>query len=197
MDLLILREPSQYPEPGHHYRGTDREGPQYVTELPEEHPANQVFLRYLDAVGRDQLLHDKAQARSIVEAYGQLDPPQTFEIVEVTRDDQEPALPGELLGYDVAALSGSMSLIKGGLDLDQLKAYQADPAAVEPLMPLIALVTEHFRPQFNAFGLFRDYATAEFCYACIVALYRLRPALSMGWELDSAEHWTVLGVWRV
>lgn len=190
MDLMILKfEPNQNPPM---YRGMDRATPTYYAGGNEEHPANQLFFWYLQQGGQSGVIHDIEHAAKLLEAYSKLDPPQYFEVIEITTHNKPPTLGGELLGFDLA--SGSYSLLGWGLEIDRklpLTMPQTDLYRV--IFPLLTLVKEYFQPRLNQNGLFREYATATFCLECMIALQTIRPGL---WE-DSHTEFQVVGIWKI
>lgn len=190
MDLLILGYEPNFKEGT--YRGTDRQIPSYREGLGDEHRANHLFFRYCSAGGESLIVHDLDLAKELVIAYSQLDPPQHFEIVEVTYDNRFPETAGQLLGFDLSA--GYYSLIAAGIEFDRSLHYsppQGDSFWI--LLPIMSLIKKYFQPQLNSKRLFDSFETASFCLACMMALQKFRPNL---WENDEVK-FKVVGLWSV
>jgi hypothetical protein len=175
------------------YRGTDRSSPHYYDAVEQSHPVNQAFLNYVDF--QDKLLtsSDLVQTANLVQLYEQLDPPQHFEIVEVTKEDEKPQTQSDLLGYD---LSGYFhySLLAYGFKLCAQTTVVLPPDDIYwTIVPLVCLIEHHFKPRLNANSLFSEYAGARFCLDCMMALQKIRPELfeSPTYQFD------VVGVWKV
>jgi hypothetical protein len=193
-DLLILGAPDTEQPPD--YRGTGRSWPYYVESEPAGSRANEAFSWFTSEHAGRGVVHDVMRARELVAAYRKLDPPQPFEIVEVTPEGAEPKYGSNLLGYDLTAhynnsLLGGYLLAAGGLDLSR------EPEGVAPddpfwlLRPLMRLTQLHFQPRLNANGLFQDLKTAQFCLECMRSLEGCRPNL---WGDLPFE---VVGLWRI
>jgi len=191
VDLLILCKPTAADGP---YRGTYRAVPYHIDGLPDDDPANQLFFWSIRGLQDEAVVHDLGRARELVQAYGRLDPPQHFEIVEVVAADSSPNLGTKLLGFDLSA-SAYYSLLFHGLDSLLMEheplAHQLDLFPV--IRPLMQLVWENFRPQLNDYWLFDTPDVAQFCLECMNALQQIRPHL---WE-DASVVFEVVGLWLV
>lgn len=169
MDILILGTSLTHLS----YRGTDRTWPYYVEPLPESHPANQAFLWFVSGEDSHELglVHDLAKARALIEEYRRLDPPQEFELIEMTRGEAQPESGGKLLGYDVTELY-CHSILASGLCFDAQRHQRAMSAdeSYRSIAPLVRLFDEHFSAQLNEHVLFSDKAVAEFCCECAATL---------------------------
>lgn len=170
MDLLILGESLNDPA----YRGTDRTRPYYVDSLPAAHPANEAFLWYVnnqDEYGGSGLVHDLEKSYALIAEYAKLEPPQKFELIEMTRGDARPESTGELLGFDVTELY-CHSILADGLHLDperHKRAIELDEG-YRSVAPLVRLFKGHFSARLNEHALFPDKPTADFCRDCAAAL---------------------------
>ncbi len=175
MDLLVLGESLRHPR----YRGTERDCPYYVDSLPKTHPANRAFLWYVNNQEGDDasgIVHDLAKARALIEEYAKLAPAQGFELVEMTCDDAEPELGGELLGYDVTELYYT-SILAAHLPFDpdrHERGIQCDES-YRAIAPFVRLFKEYFSTHLNEHVLFTDRAMAEFCCDCAATLIQLYP----------------------
>lgn len=190
MNLLILGCGACTESPV--YRGTDRSVPHYVTGLSDDHPANKAFLWYIAEGGEDGIVHDLAKAQELVEAYRNLQPPQYFEVVEITVRNQPPITHSQLLGFDLS--TGYESLLTTGLEI--VKKPPEGTLVNDPLLiiwPLLKLIKQYFQTKLNANGLFNDYTTAQFCLDCMLALQTIRPNL---WENEQVK-FEVYGLWEV
>ncbi len=174
------------------YRGVERPSLAYVANVGDDHEANQAFNRFLSASDLKEIIQDINLARDLVNIYGRLDPPQPFEIVEITTENHSPTIiAGTFLGFDVACVY-RISLLSGGLEIDR------DPPAkisasdlIWKMRPLFRLVKSYFKPRLNQNGLFDDYETAIFFLEVMMTLQQIRPKL---WEDCKYE---VLGLWHI
>jgi hypothetical protein len=195
MDLLILGESLEHPS----YRGTERRCPGYVDHLPETHPANQAFLWYVYNQDKDAgaglgLIHDLNRARALIEEYAKLQPPQEFELIELTRGDAQPELATELLGFDVTEFYYH-SILNEGLRFfpeRHKRTIDADEK-FRSIAPLVRLFREHFSAYLNEHMLFRDKPTADFCRDCAAVL----TAFTLNVFDIPAESLVVAGLYRV
>ncbi|MGB8646209.1 MAG: hypothetical protein WCF84_13305 [Anaerolineae bacterium] len=193
-NLLILKYDSA--KPHMNYRGTERARPYYCEGLDENHEANQAFFRFLKESDMQQLVHGLDHAKELVQIYQRLDPPQIFEIIEVTSGNEMPTYGGEFLGFDLSNFN--LSLVYGVVQYEapspgRAWQYAAADDLCWVLAPLISLLKKHFRPKLNANGLFDDYETAQFCLDCMMAFQKLRPSLFEGED----SNLQVLGLWRI
>jgi hypothetical protein len=191
MDLLILKETTR--DYTSVYRGTDRPTIYYQSTSDENHEVNRAFLWYCREGGQLGVVHDLAKAREVVEACRRLDPPQYFEVIEVTTENRPPTIGGSFLGFDLSS-GYHYSLLSWGLEIDRPSLENTpedDPLWI--IQPLLHLIKKHFQPQLNSNGLFDEYDTARLCLDCMMALQSIRPGL---WENEEVK-FEVVGLWRV
>lgn len=191
MNLLILKCISS--KESSQYRGTERITPYHIDELGDEHKVNKAFLEYCSEGNEYGIVHNLTKAKELIEVYRQLDPPQHFEIVEVTADKYPPETQSKFLGFDLSS-GYHYSLLSWGLDIDR---EPPDDMAIDDkfltLQPLLRLTKKYFQPRLNLSGLFEDYDTANFCLECMLAMQKIRPGL---WENDEVK-FEVIGLWEV
>jgi hypothetical protein len=174
------------------YRGQSRTTPYYCEEMPHSNKVNQLFFWYCDEGGEDGTVHDLKKATELVEAYAKLDPPQFFEIVEITKNGEPAKTKSEFLGFDLS--SGGYSLLGWGLDFVFIKPHDViNDEILDLILPLLQLVQKHFQPELNKYGLFSEYKIAKFCLDCMISLQQIRPGL---WENEDVK-FEVIGVWEV
>jgi hypothetical protein len=176
------------------YLGLDRPSPGYIGQLEDTHAVNQTFYRYLYEADDFGFLQDLNFCEEMVKTYRSLKPPQRFDIVEVTTNNELPvANPAKFLGFDVACVY-RISLLSWGLELDREPSSNiGSEDLICSLLPLFKLLRVHFQPQLNENGLFDDYEVAAFFLQTMMALQKARPNL---WEGDDC-HFEVLGLWQL
>lgn len=180
--IAMMPESAQY-----RYRGPCRFEPNFVDELPEDHPVNQAFLWYVEErYGEDGPTLNLDMASNLVHLYKELDPPQLFEVIGIQPASSErDGLPGELLGFDVSDYFDS--LLFRGLDylwfLRDIKDYPEEHPR-QQIAPLVKLLQDHFQPLLNQNGLFQDASTAERYFSCVKALDRLGPGFVLEPDVD-------------
>jgi hypothetical protein len=178
MKLLILGH-NLNPKRRHiPYRGTYRSHPTYCRQVSEDHEVNQAFLWFCQEGGESGVIHDLNRAKSLIRTYHQISPPQEFDLVQVLEPGDSPVSGSEQLGYDLTK-GYSFSLLSWGLDFSSTHLDRPR----ESLKHLLKLLSEHFRPKLNTFGLFDTASEAQFCLACMMALQDCYPAL---WEDSSS-----------
>lgn len=174
------------------YRGESRATPYYCEELGNSHRVNQLFFWYCDEGGEDGIVHNLKKALELVTAYAQLDPPQIFEIIEITKNSNQATTKSEFLGFDLS--SGGYSLLGWGLNFVFVQPHDiSNDAKLVMILPLLQLIHNHFQPKLNVNALFNDYEAAKFCLDCMMALQQIRPGL---WENEEIN-FEVIGVWKV
>ena len=193
MNLKIYRWEPENSTASKDYRGVDRENLAYVT-VDVSREAHQLFWESVNVWGDSFVISDLSFCRHAVQAYARLDPPQLYEIVEITTENQGPTLAGsEFLGFDIACVY-RISTLSWGLELDRDPAQNiARNDLVWVMRPLFRLIQAYFQPRLNKNGLFADYEVASFCLDAMMALQAIRPHL---WESDSCK-FEVVGLWRV
>lgn len=175
------------------YRGVNRADPFYVDSVPDTHEVNQAFLHYLDIQDEQGLVTDLDFCRHVIEVYKHWNPPQDFEIVEITQADQAPEYSmGTCLGFDIA-FAAHHSLLSEGLLFDNIPNPGSPADGLQDLLPLIKLVKDYFRPKLNENKLFADRTVAGFCLEAMLALQKIKPGL---WENDQFI-FEVIGIWKV
>jgi hypothetical protein len=174
------------------YRGTDRATPYYCDGLGDDHPANQAFFWYCQEGGELGVVHNPVKAQNLVDVYAKLNPPQYFEVVELTNKPSS-ATKSMFYGYDIAA-EYNFSLLSWNLEVDN-QAFNNVPKddAFRVIQPLLRLLKQHFQPQLNSNGLFDDTETAKFCLESMMALQQIRPGL---WE-NSNVTFRVIGINKI
>ncbi len=189
---LKLLGPSYPSSPGN-YRGVERPSISYVGEN-DDSKANQAFYEYLRISDEYGFVQDLEACRRLVAAYQQLNPPQEFEIVEITTENQGPSFtPSDFLGFDIAC-AYRISLLSRGLEIDvEPKETVSPDDLIQVMQPLFRLIKAHFKPKLNANGLFDAYDTARFCLDVMMALQKIRSNL---WEGDECK-FAVLGLWHL
>jgi hypothetical protein len=90
MKLFILGDAVT---PPYNYQGVDRFHPGYIASVEDKHPANRAFY-WSTSKFDDGYLHDLDKAKSIVDLYARLEPPQFFEVVQIIHDDESIDIPG-------------------------------------------------------------------------------------------------------
>jgi hypothetical protein len=173
------------------YRGTDRERPYYRDDLAPNDSVNQAFLWYIDEGGESGLVHDLDRALKLAQAYRDGQPPQLFEVVEVTISDQQPEGGGSLIGYEVSAGYASSAVMP--FLAEKSAANLSVVSSAEIVDPLLRLMQQHFRPLLNSHYLFDDYAVAAHFFDCVVATARISPR---SW-LNRWHEYEVVGLWRL
>ena len=110
MKLMILG--AKYPTKSAKYRGINR-------ETPDPGEGSSIYWEFIERRDKYFLLDDLNFAQKVVGEYGSLHPPQHFEIVEITDDNDLPQINnGEFLGFDVtqdyfvSAISNGLNFIK-------------------------------------------------------------------------------------
>jgi hypothetical protein len=190
VDLLILGRTTPTEDPA--YRGVDRDSPYYVDRLPDDHPVNQAFRRYMHEINTLGIVHDLAAARELVRTYSALSPPQRFEIIAVQVGDCAETGISDFLGFDLAA-GFHISLLSRRLEvIDDAPSREASPEA-DPIQPMLRVLRDFFQPHLNKQGLFDDYGTAALCLSYMMALQRFRPNL---WEGEGTV-FEVVGLRRI
>ena len=153
----------------------------------------QAFFEYLKARDELSVVSDLAKAQKLVDIYSQLEPPQYYEVVEVSEGPNEPISKGEFLGFDLSCAL-HFSLLSWGLNLCREPSTELpENDMLQVINPLICLVERYFKPQLNGNLLFNRYDTANFCLECMMTLQRIRPNL---WESDTAK-FEIVGLWGV
>ena len=185
-NLLILGSP--YPYSDSSFRGIDRRCPTIPHQLDENNPLHQAFL--WRANRPDLTVQELAEARNLSRLLAEQNPPEHYELIELTEKNSQPSVGNELLGFDLA-IDLNHSLLSFGLEYN-LRQEGLD-SAHQALIPLLQLVTRFFRPQLNTHGLFDEYAPAEFCLDCLLSLQKLVPNIFDSWE----GNYRVVGVWRI
>lgn len=159
------------------YSGIYRESPSYDEHLPETHPANLVFLRYLDAVDDALFLHDEETARNLVVALNNVNERSKFELIKFDYGQRNELDYGDFWGYDISA--GHYSLLSWGLHLINADDSASTVVSTSPVQCLLKLIEAHFYPKLNSHGLFDIFEDAVFCLECMMAIQELAPNL---WE---------------
>jgi len=173
------------------YRGTDRSKPDYVDYLDISHPINQMWLEYIEkAASLSYGLDDLAELQNVIDQYAKLSPPQQFELVEATENNEPPKVGTKLLGFDLSLLF-DYSLLSWGLEICSEHADDRGNATYKIIRPLICLIRNYFKPQLNRWGLFDARDEAQACLDCMMALQKIHPNL---WEADE-DIFYVVGVW--
>jgi hypothetical protein len=189
MNLFILGDAIT---PPYNYQGVDRANPSYIWGLEDEHPANQAFF-WSTSVWDDGYLHDLDKAKELVDIYARLEPPQFFEVVQITQDDESIDIPGDFLGYDIASFN--YSVVSTGMGYCSAPDTLKRPDILAK--PLICLIQKHFQPQLNENGLFAHYSVAKECLDCMTALHNLTPESEL-WEMHHpTTQFKVAGLYRI
>jgi hypothetical protein len=173
------------------YRGLDRDTPNYIGELPDDHPINQTWWNLVDRRDEYFLLDNLEFARQVVNEYSNLNPPINYEIVEITDADEQPETSShEFLGFDID-YAYHISTLSVGFKVDQ---RNPTPTELEcKIFPLFQLVARYFSPLLNRNGLFTNVENAKFCLEVQMALQKVVPGL---YESDQCE-FQVRGLWKV
>ena len=188
MKLLILQKPLPNGTPV--YRGTERSEPYYVDTQDADQPINLAFLRYTkirysNYEYNTQTIFDLHQ---IINLYRQLNPPQIYELVEVTENTEASIVCTAFLGFDISYLFDD-SLLHNRLSICQDMLFNENIDKI--IHPLKCLVENYFQPRLNKDGLFSNYTDANFCLECMMALQGIRRNL---WAA-SDELYRVVGIW--
>jgi hypothetical protein len=198
MRLLILGEPvgalSTLERP--QYRGTYRDRPHYCEQFPEDHEVNQAFFWSTQRIDDEEydIVHDLEKAMWLIGAYKE-NTGQEFDIVEVTKGEELPAVGTQFLGYDLSREFFN-SLLWYGLEICYLNTGAWDQER-EDLMrliqPLVCLIEHHFKPMLNANGLFGQYVPAKNCLDCMAAIQTICP----DWFESGENTFEVVGLHKV
>lgn len=175
--LLILGENLPGTDP--RYRGTYRAHPYHCDALPDSHPANRLFFWFVQEGGELGIVHSLENARQLVRAYGRLDPPQNFDLVEVVQRGETPCVGTQWIGIDLSS-DFNYSLLSWGLRGEEyVPSEWQPPESYKRVLPLVRLVEYYFRPRLNHNGLFDSEEEAAFCLDCMTSLQNCCPNL---WE---------------
>lgn len=172
MNLLILGE--QLVKSRTNYLGTYRVFPSFHDDLPEHHPINQLYLKYLAAVDEDSFLHDEQIAKEIVDELNSLSN-NKYEIVEIRLNEFFGRADKAFLGYDIS--TGFYSLLSWGLEFGYTEKPTGQQTSPEAAQPMLRLIEAYFYPKLNAFGLFSRYEDAVFCLQCFKTIQKCFPNL--------------------
>ncbi|NUM49193.1 MAG: hypothetical protein HUU38_31215 [Anaerolineales bacterium] len=171
------------------YRGVERSPLNYHDNLDEK------FFEFLSKSDEMRVLQDLEFCRELVRAYQNLNPPQEYEIIEITENNKPPAIQtATFLGFDVGC-AYSYSLLAGGLNFDYIQIDTPEDSVWRTLFPVLQLVEHYFKPLLNEHGLFLDYETALFFIQVITVIQQFRPELNL-WESHICKY-EVLGLWKV
>ncbi len=173
------------------YRGTDRKWPPYSKEVPHDHEINELWSWSAEENVRFAALRDLAKARRYAQLANEYFPGMNFEVIGIT-EDNEPAPEGaQFLGYDIG---GGASLIF----LTALPLVPGDNESDDPAVVLDALISRHFQPRLNEFGLFPTYDDAANCRRAMIAVQSFRPNFYEGGSLDHfKKQFEVTGVYLI
>ncbi|NOX56958.1 MAG: hypothetical protein GXP27_21460 [Planctomycetes bacterium] len=189
--LLILGE--NFPGCDLRYKGTYRAHPSYRDDLPESDDANQLFFWFVREAGEVGVVHCVQKACELVRAYERLDPPQTFDVIEVVRRTESPEIGKKYMGIDLSCCF-NYSLLSWGLHFSQDIADRLrDSGACMRILPLLRLIEYCFVPRLNLNGLFDDWADAQLCLECMMSVQSTCPNL---WESSELE-FECVALWKV
>lgn len=163
MTKFLIREAASGGMASAQYRGVQLPGPDYFDELPETHPINQAFLRWVENAGDSGGVDHLEIARQYVGAATMLSEAPKYEIVEAT--DEYPILGTTALflgvdaarGFSVSLIADLLSPVNSADDkYDTLSRYHGPGAIAE-----YNCLCNEFRPTLNRNGLFPNRETAE------------------------------------
>lgn len=163
MTKFLIREAPLSGMASPQYRGVQLPGPDYFDKLPETHPVNQAFLRWVENAGDSSGVDDLEIARRYVDAATMLSGARKYEIVEAT-DEYLLLGTAELLlgvdaarGFSVSLLTDLLSAVKSVDDkYDTLSRYHGSGAIAE-----YNCLCNAFRPMLNRNGLFPNREITE------------------------------------
>lgn len=189
MKLVILGP--GFPLYSQKYRGIVRETPGPLDDLPE--PVSSVYWQYIEQLSENSYIENIDFAKKLVSIYNSLNPPQSFEIIEITHIKEDPKCnPVELLGFDIAC-AYSISILSWGLEIDNISSNSPYEELDIKLLPLYRLVKHYFQPLLNQNGLFDNSSLASECLEVLMSLQAIRPNL---WEDENCS-FQVWGLWKV
>jgi hypothetical protein len=188
MKLLLLGK--KFMTNSNKYYGVSRETPGFFESQDED--KNLVYWEFSESCVHG-LLENINFAKRIVQIYKSLIPPQDFEIIEVTIENNPPENENSLFfGFDIAC-NYSISALSYDLEIDHVNEKGPYFDLDKKLLPLYRLFKLHFQPLLNAHGLFMDYADAQFCLEAMNSIQLIRPNF---WEGEHCQ-FQVLGIWRI
>lgn len=171
------------------YRGTDRQEPPCVAELPAESEVNRWGLWYVGELKEFGGIRELAKAREYLQFCNRYFPDVRFEVVGISGDNESPSDDAKLLGFDISFAGASSSLISTGLIAGP---YEKPPET--PILVLDDLLRQYFYPKLNEFGLFQTFEDAAHCRRAMIALHTYDPNLYEGGSLEVFE---VTGVYLI
>lgn len=178
MNLFLLGEPRY--NLGSTYKGTARYTPCFNIEFDENHPTNIAIHKYMEATQENNVFHDLSKAREYVEIFRNLNPPELYDIIEITGNK----CPSEnhdsiFLGYDLSYhLGGGDSLITAldyDCSIDSKQQLSLEKYHDPNIIVIHNLIVRYFRPKLNSNFLFDDYNDAMFCLKCMLAILNISP----------------------
>lgn len=173
------------------YRGLDRDTPNYINELPENHPINEMFWEFADRKGAYSLLDDLEYARLVVSQYSRLNPPIKFDIVELTDIDEQPQTSDhEFMGFDIAC-AYRISTLAEKLETDWILDKPIRTEQDQLIIPFYRVIGHYFAPLLNQNGLFTNLEDAKFCFEAQMAIQKIRPGFYEECEFK------IIGLWKV
>ena len=161
--------------------------PSYFDAQPETSQANQLFLWFIEEGGELGVVHEEKKAQELCAFCNSQSAIGSYELVEVTEDDDLPILGGKLLGFDISQ-GFNNSLLWSGLKTNV-------PSDAElPVRILANALFRLFSEKLNECGLFPDIEIARQCRRSMIALQNLEPNFIEG---DGLEKFLVVGIYLV
>jgi hypothetical protein len=160
------------------YRGTYRSEPTYDETLPENAPANQAFLEYVNENEQLQSLEQAIRLARVFRNTGRV-----YDVVQIDMltNAPEQELPAQL-GLDISQ-HGWYSLLHFGLHWEDITSLSV------PQKPLIRLIEAYFRSLLNANGLFARWNDARFFLDVVEAISMFSPGT---WEAPGHEQFEIV-----
>ena len=180
------------------YKGTYRDRPHYADEFPDDHPVNQAFFwsiqkdpRLSEEEVELDAMRNLTKAKGLIATY-KWHTGEEFDLVEVTRGNEQPEAGGEFLGFDLSRGIFN-SLLWYGLEVcyQQPGAWDAEREDILRLIqPLVCLVEAYYKPRLNANGLFED---AQSCLDCMTSIQTIGP----DWFESGENNFEVVGIYKI
>lgn len=200
MKLKAVNKKYDFPRAPKNYRGLERYAPHYIERVDDDHKVNLLWDKYIHTSNLSSIISDLDLCWEVVGAYSELDPPEEFEIIEITTDNESPLTKqNTFLGYDLVTSGLGSSLLSYGLKIyyDALVDRWENKLSADDsywiIKPLVQLVGEYFQSQLNENVLFDDFDLASYCLECMMALQTIRPNLYEG----EGTTFVVAGIWLV
>jgi hypothetical protein len=188
MKLMVLGRPILSNTP--RYRGTYRDEPFHIDELPEDHEANRAFRLYVSVTDEGGPIADMDTAVTILKTYRRFASERDFELIEVVSAAEEAAVGKSFLGFDISC-GFYYSLVAAALEMTNNEGSRASLAS--GVYTLSNLLRRHFHGVLNTHRLFDDRQVAQDCLDAMMALQQIRPNLYENSEMV----FEVVGIFKV